>query len=263
MSRDGLLRCGKVLLVASAPYTLDTLDKPTLGLVVLQADETIEQDFRRLFLSEACNLYVTRIPSATVLTPESIGEMENTLPAAVSLFPGAAVFDAVAYACTSGTAHIGQDRVREIIQETCAAREVTNPLGAAIAALSAVGAKRIGIVSPYSETVVPPLLLAFQNAGFDVAEAVSFGEEVEANVVRVSASSLLDAIEHLVRAHAPDAVFLSCTNLRTLAVIPEAEARFGLPVISSNLALAWHMTQLAKLPVPGVRMQLMTVPDKR
>ena len=37
--------------------------KATLGLVVLQADETIEYDFRRLLPMEEVALYVTRVPS--------------------------------------------------------------------------------------------------------------------------------------------------------------------------------------------------------
>ena len=31
-------------------------------------------------------------------------------------------------------------------------------------------------------------------------------------------------------------------------IVEEAEARIGKPVISSNLAMAWHMMALAKLP---------------
>ena len=44
-----------------------------------------------------------------------------------------------------------------------------------------------------------------------------------------------------------DAVFLSCTNLRTLDVIPAVEAVLNLPVFSSNQVLAWHMSELAGL----------------
>lgn len=38
---------------------------------------------------------------------------------------------------------------------------------------------------------------------------------------------------------------ISCTNLRCLRIIPEVEAQIGKPVLSSNLALAWHMLRLA------------------
>jgi maleate isomerase len=36
---------------------------------------------------------------------------------------------------------------------------------------------------------------------------------------------------------------LSCTNLRTLDVIDDLEAELGVPVLSSNLALARHMAR--------------------
>ena len=93
-----------------APYTLTGPigTKATLGLIVLQVDETIEQDFRRLFRDPAIALYVSRIPSGADLTPETIATMKTTLPDAAALLPPAASFDVVGYACTSGTTLIGQ-----------------------------------------------------------------------------------------------------------------------------------------------------------
>ena len=38
-----------------------------------------------------------------------------------------------------------------------------------------------------------------------------------------------------------DGVFVSCTNLRTLDIIPVAEERLGVPVLASNQVLAWHL----------------------
>ena len=65
-----------------APYTLTGPigTKATLGLIVLQVDETIEQDFRRLFRDPAIALYVSRIPSGADLTPETIATMKTTCP---------------------------------------------------------------------------------------------------------------------------------------------------------------------------------------
>lgn len=242
--------------MSDALHTLDDLNDPTLGVVVLQTDETIEQDFRHLLPPEMCKLHITRVASAAVLTPESILDMEEDLPRAVSLLPRAAKFDAVAYACTSGTAHIGANRVREIIMQASSAREVTDPMTAAIAALKAVDAKRIGVISPYSETVVQPLLEGFHQAGFEVARATSFNETVEENVVRISANALSEAASEIFASDGPDALFMSCTNLRTLDVIPVLEERWERPVIGSNLALAWHLGHLADLPAMPLRTML-------
>lgn len=52
------------------PATLDTARPPRLGLVVLQSDETIEGDFRRL-VPNGADLLVSRVPSATRSRPKA------------------------------------------------------------------------------------------------------------------------------------------------------------------------------------------------
>lgn len=231
----------------SFPYTCDdTLPyQATLGLVVLQSDETLEQDLRRVLPSAQIATYVSRIPSAEDLTTDSIAQMKRDLPAATSLFPRPTRFDAVAYGCTSGTTLIGADAVSEILQANCQTKATTNPLTAALAAFAHLGAKKIGVVSPYAPEIADDLKVAFEDAGLTVPKAITFGERSEANVVRISAASLAEAA----RAVAPfvDAVFLSCTNLRTLDVIGPLEVELNLPVLSSNLCLLWHLAQLANV----------------
>ena len=77
--------------MTSFPYRLvgPIGSKGTLGRIVLENDETIEQDFRRLFPDPEVALYVSRIPSGAEITPETIFEMEAELPRAASLFPSA------------------------------------------------------------------------------------------------------------------------------------------------------------------------------
>lgn len=228
------------------PYQLTgPIAETALGLIVLQADETIEQDFRRLFNVKQTLLYVSRVPSGDALTPDTIGEMEHHLPRAAALLPASVRFDALCYACTSGTALIGAARVAQLIARDQGAERVTNPLSAAIAALKALGARRVGIVSPYVASVSGPIRAAFQDAGFDVPATLSFGEEIEARVARIDPDSISAAARALARQTKLDAIFLSCTNLRTLDIIDPLEADLGLAVLSSNQALAWHMAQIA------------------
>lgn len=231
------------------PYTLagPIGTRGTLGLIVLQVDETVEQDFRRLLPPEVA-LHVSRIPSGADLNPDTIAAMETTLPQAAGLLPPAAEFGAVGYACTSGTTLIGAARVAALIREACSARSVSDPLTAVLAALHALDARSVAIVSPYIETVAQPIRAAFEAAGLTVPAALSFGEEVEARVARIDAASIRDAAR-AAAASAADAIFLSCTNLRTLDIIDDLERELERPVLSSNLALAWHMARLAGAPL--------------
>lgn len=221
--------------------------KATLGLVVLQADETLEQDFRRLFPGRDIAIYTSRIPSGDELTTDTIAAMEAELPKGAGLLPRAARFDAVGYGCTSGTTLIGAGAVARMIRQGVETPMVTDPLTAALAALTALGVRRLGLVTPYIEAVAGPVRDAFGAAGFAVGETFTFGEEVEARVARIAPDSIRQAAR--AAAVGADAVFLSCTNLRTLDVIDDLEAELGIPVLSSNLALAWHMAQATGAPL--------------
>ncbi len=231
------------------PYRLSgPIGTRTFGLIVLQVDETIEQDFRRLLPSEVA-LHVSRLPSGDELTPGTIRRMERQLPAAAALLPPAAAFDALGYACTSGATLIGPGRVAELIGSACRVRAVSDPLSAAIRAMQALRAGRIGLVSPYIASVVAPMRSAFEAAGIEVPETLSFGERIEARVARIDPASIAEAARTLARGGNVDAVFLSCTNLRTLDIIEPLEEELGLPVASSNQALAWDMARISNAPL--------------
>lgn len=220
----------------------------TMGLIALQVDQTVEQDFRRLFPGADIALHVGRVPSGAHLTPETIATMENALPYAASLLPPAAQFDVVGYACTSGTTLIGADRVADLVKGAAATRHVSDPLTAALAGFRALGVSSLAMVSPYIDTVCEPIRAAFQANGLTVAAGLSFGEEVEARVARIDPASVRAAALAAGAAPGTEAVFLSCTNLRTLDVIADIEAELAKPVLSSNQALAWHMAKLAGDP---------------
>jgi len=243
-----------------APFPFRLVDlaeiRARLGLVVLQMDETVEQDFRRLFPSPHVEIYVSRIPSAADVTSETLTMMEDALPHAAGLFPAGAPMDCVGFACTSGAGIMGPEQVSELVRSASRARHVTNPHSAAIAGLRQLGISRIGLVSPYIEEVATVLAETFGQRGIEVTDSVTFGERTESRVVRIDPASIRAAALEVGRDTRAEAVFLSCTNLRTLGVIEALERELGKPVLSSNLALAWHMAHLAAGPLPAIGSRL-------
>jgi maleate isomerase len=227
--------------------------RATLGLVVLQADETIEHDFRRMFTAEDVSLYVTRVPSGLDITPETLNAMSDNLSGAADLLPKSLSYDVVGYGCTSAAAVIGPSKIAEQIKIGCGAGAVTEPLSALVAHCAHRGVRRLGFLSPYIETVSQSLREALNDRGVETPVFGSFDESEEAKVAKISAQSLYDAAKDMGQSPAVDAVFLSCTNLRTLEVIPKLERDLGKPVFSSNQALAWHMSQLAGLGSPAAQ----------
>lgn len=226
-------------------YTLDASPGTcaTLGLIVLQVDETIESDFRRLLPDPRIALHVARLPSGSELTQDSIAEMKADLPHAASLLPQQPDYNAVAYACTSGATLLGPERVRKLVRQGCTTTLVLDPLSAVLSECDERGIKRLGMVSPYTPDIGEPVAAALRNGGIEVVASVHFGEAVEANVARISGDSVRAAAEHV--SGSVDGVFLSCTNLRTLDLIAPLEQSLGVPVLSSNLSLARAMARAA------------------
>lgn len=232
--------------MTTLPYTLDPDDPAVvpMGLIVLQTDETIEPEFRSLFANDKSPLYVTRIHSAPEVSTDTLAQMETDLPAAADLLPKARPYRVVGYGCTSASSVIGSERVERMVRQSCDVQTVTNPLRAAAACAADRGVSKFALLSPYVEEVNTPLRRAFAKQGLSMDVFGTFGEAEESKVVRISTQSVVEAATKLGADPAVEAVFLSCTNLRTLAAIPQIEAQISKPVLSSNQCLAWHMKRL-------------------
>lgn len=219
-------------------------DRPSkFGLIVLKSDETIENEFRRA-MPAACELFHSRIPSQPDVTPETLMQMKADLPLAAASIPAEFGLEVIGYACTSGATVIGPGEIERMISAEHPGVAVTNPVSAVAAALRHLQARQIGFVTPYIEPVSQAIRDFLTKEGFSVANLISFEQQQEEVVARISERSVLEAVIEAARDEV-DAVFVSCTNLKSFEIIEEAEAAIGRPVISSNLALAWHMLALA------------------
>ena len=227
-----------------------------LGLIVLATDETLEPEMRRM-IPDSAPLYHSRIPSAPTVTKETLAAMAGEMTASAALLP-ASVLRAVGYGCTSGATVIGPERVASLVGAALPGVPVTEPLSAVIAGLRALGARRLGFLTPYRPEVSAAMRAALEAAGIEIAAFASFEEEREATVARIAEASTLEAALRLAAAPGVEAVFASCTNLRTLGIVEVMEAESGRPFLSSNLALGWRMLSLAGLrPGSGAPGRLM------
>ena len=217
-----------------------------LGLVVLGSDHTIEHEFR-LILAETPGVavYHARIANDPEVTPETLRAMEKGIaPTADILLPGMP-FDAIGYGCTSASMVIGRDRIGELLRQARPEAAPTNPVSAAFAAFAALGAKCIAILTPYSDVVNEGIRSYFEGGGFEVPVMGSFKEPNDNIVACISPKSIAAAAVSLAAEGGVDAVFVSCTSVRLVEAVADLEKRTGLPVTSSNHAIAWHMLRLA------------------
>lgn len=230
-------------------YSLAAETMPPMGLVVLQTDETIEGDMRRL-LGHA-QLYITRVASGLEVTPETLQQMASEITGAVELLPQAQSYGVVGYGCTSGSAQIGPSRIAQLVKSGTETDFVTEPVSALTAACKSLNIKRLGFLSPYIADVSDRLRDVLGQADIQTPVFGSFAEAQEAKVVRIDGASIIAAACDLCAGQSLDALFLSCTNLRTLDVIDVLEDQLSIPVLSSNLVLAWDMARRAGASIKG------------
>lgn len=221
--------------------------RAALGVVVLQKDETLEPELRSVFADEDVGLYHSRIPSDEEITPDTLQAMATEIPRALQLLPVTRPLDVVAYACTSASTVIGQAKVAAMIKEAHPSAAATDPISAVIAACRHLGVKRLGLLTPYTIEVSAAMQALLESAGLTIASFASFEQSSDPLVARISPDTVRQAISTVAGSADVDAVFASCTNLRTFSILDAAEADLGKPVISSNAALAWHMRQKAGL----------------
>ena len=221
-------------------------DRARLGLIVLETDQTVEAEARAVTYGlDGVTIYHSRIAMEPEVTHETLTAMKARLPEAAGLLPSAFAFDAIGYGCTSASTLIGSDGVAECIESAHPGVSNTEPITAAITAMAALGASRVAIVTPYSAEVTAPVAERFAAAGLQVTGLGSFVESSDLVVARISPASIAAGVRSIVQQGECDAVFVSCTSLRVLDIAPDLEAELGVPVVSSNMALIWHLLRLA------------------
>jgi len=237
--------------------------RASIGLVVLSSDQTIEHEFREITRSlDKVGIYVARVAMDNQVTPETLAAMEKRIAEATGLILPGIDLDVVAYGCTSASMVIGEEKVFGEIRKARPNVSCTTPITAGFAALRALGAARIAVLTPYSDDVNQQVRHYIETSGgFEVSAFGSFNEDDDRRAARISETSIVDAACTLGERDDVDGVFISCTSLRVARVAGEVERRIGKPVTGSNHAMAWHALRIAgvddTLPEFG---QLFTLP---
>lgn len=219
--------------------------RAAIGLIVLASDQTMEHEFRQIIRQDGVALYESRIFNDNTVTPETLRAMrERIAPAADLILPGAPL-DVVAFGCTSATMELGEDAVFAEIRKVRPTVKCTTPITAGLAALEALDARRIAVLTPYSAEINRTVRAFICAKGFEVPVMATFDRQDDRDAARISVASIRDGVKILATNDAVDGVFVSCTSLRLSEIAREIEVEAGKPVTSSDHALAWHCLRLA------------------
>lgn len=219
-----------------------------VGVITLATDFNIERDLKQFYPADV-ESFTARVRNYNPLTMDNLRKMEPGISAcADAILPGTDL-DVIIYACTSGTIAIGSDRITQLVHETKPGVPVTNPVTSALAAFKRFNAKRISILTPYTESVNKEVAAFFVSQGIEVLNIAGFGFEDDTAMSFISPQDIQDAASQVCDPNA-DLMFISCTALRTGSVIENIEQEINKPVLTSNQVLAWHSLTLMSYAKP-------------
>ncbi|MBW2306543.1 MAG: maleate cis-trans isomerase [Deltaproteobacteria bacterium] len=230
-----------------------------IGLLIPSPNSVMESEFFRM-CPEGISVHTARMRFQE-LTPEGFNAMDKGVEEGARQVAdvGARV---IVYGCTAGSfiKGLGWDQALAGKMEAATGRKAITTSTAVVEALKALGVKRMNLATPYPDDINQEERRFFESNGFEVVSVRGLGIRQPEVHYPLNPFPILGigTLEPYVAfnigrdAHTPDsdAVFISCTDFRTLEIIDPLEADLGKPVISSNLASMYGAMRILRIP-PG------------
>ena len=215
-----------------------------IGVIALATDHTTERDFYAICPADEVGVYVSRVVNENPISAENLRAMQPRLQEAAALILPDETVDAIAYSCTSASAMIGDDTVRNSIQAAKPGVPCVTPTSGAIAAFKTLGVNKVSVLTPYPRDVSAYLADYFESLGLEVQSVDYMNVTDDRDMARVTPATIVEAAEAAMVPEA-EALFISCTALRGVSAVQTLEERLGKPVVSSNQAMIWQTLRAA------------------
>tara|TARA_Y100000590_G_C15509654_1_gene934902 strand:- start:213 stop:962 length:750 start_codon:yes stop_codon:yes gene_type:complete len=211
---------------------------PKVGLIVLSTDNTIESDFNTICGNLPIDVFINRIHNENPLSKENLSKMKEKLKSVTEKILPDEKINTVAYACTSGTIAIGEDKVEKEILAAKPGCYVTSPPTSTMKAFNQMKIKKIALFTPYPESVNKTIFEYFDKKNIEILSFDTLNIDLDADIAKVDPKHLLKILTSLNTKNA-DALFISCTALPVLKILEEIENKISIPTLSSNQTLIW------------------------
>jgi maleate cis-trans isomerase len=205
-----------------------------LGIIVPSWNTVMEYEWQRM-AGESISVHSQRIRH-TADTEEALAWLSTQAPAAAELVAHAKVA-AICHGCTASGFLKSPDEdlaMAAVLEQGTGIPTVTSS-AAIVQALRALGARRVSVASPYEPWLNEKLHRYLEAAGFDIVAIKGLGTQAHGSI----STDKVKALAMEVLRPQTEAVFISCSNFRTLDILEQVERDAGRPVVTSNQAALW------------------------
>ena len=210
-----------------------------LGVLTPQANTTVEPEFS-ILLPPATAMLTARLTSARPVLNDRLVDYVAGLDGTCAQFANAPL-GAIAFACT-GSSYLVGPAAEDAAVARLSARAPFITAGRAVCdAFRALGARRIGLVSPYPPDLTEASAAYWTARGFDVVRIIAMATPGAAfHPIYALAEDDAGAALAAMRGAGAEAIILLDTGMPSLGAILAQPEVGGAPVISCNLALIWQ-----------------------
>ena len=222
-----------------------------IGVITPTVNTITEPEFNRI-VPDGVTVHFTRMPIHRHPEEDEFRSLFTDLDQRVGELASCGV-DIVAYNCTVGSMACPADKLIGRIENKAGVRAVTTA-GSVLAAFTALGVARIALATPYDEATNRHEAGYLRQYGIEVVAMAGYpfakGDAAAGRqYARVSPGEIF---KHALSVDRPDAeaIFVSCANFGSAAVIDALEEAAGKPVVTSNMACAWAALRAAGIDDP-------------
>lgn len=208
-----------------------------VGLIIPSSNRMVEQEMVRFFPDDVVP-HVTRL-RMTGSNRKSIGDLLPEVEAAAAALADAKC-DVITFHCTANSMSEGADgeaRLLEAIKKAGAPQAATTST-AIVAALQALQATSVALVTPYNGAVTEHEVHFLNACGFAVPYAK--GWDLGGSDAYCAERPAVWYERMLATQDKGEALFLSCANVQGIGIVEEVERRLGRPMITSNQAVIFE-----------------------
>lgn len=224
--------------------------RATLGCIQLPTDLTLDEEGPAL---------VARVPGVRLrlqkleLDGEALGgamyaSARGRIERAARTLRPADSLDAVGLACTSLAFTLGPDEVQAELRAPHPHAEATDMASALLAALRAVGARRVALLTPYDEALHGRCVELLERAGHEVLAERALGLSTDEEITAVTPATIAELCVEVDDPRA-DVVAICCSAFRACGpgFIDELERTLAKTVVTSQQAFLWDLLRRARV----------------